>query len=145
MKQLRTYLTVIVLAGIAACASTTTSLMSGMSLSEEPLTGKFIWHDLVTTDLEADKRFYSGLFGWTYEQRRGPNGNPYTLAKSGDRFVAGRVVEQRPKDGRDISRWLGYLSVPNLGLAVKQNGTAGGSTVVERLDISERAGQLAPD
>lgn len=137
MKQLRTYLTVIVLAGITACASTTTSLMSGMSLSEEPLTGKFIWHDLVTTDLEADKRFYSGLFGWTYEQRRGPNGNPYTLAKSGDRFVAGMVVEQRPKDGSDISRWLGYLSVPNLGLAVKQNGTAGGSTVVERLDISD--------
>lgn len=137
MKQLRTYLTVIVLAGITACASTTTSLMSGMSLSEEPLTGKFIWHDLVTTDLEAGKRFYSGLFGWTYEQRRGPNGNPYTLAKSGDRFVAGMVVEQPPKDGSDVSRWLGYLSVPDLGLAVKQNGTAGGSTVVERLDISD--------
>lgn len=137
MKQLRTYLMVILLAGITACASTTTSLMSGMSLSDEPLTGKFIWHDLVTTDLEADKRFYSGLFGWTYEQRRGPNGNPYTLAKSGDRFVAGMVVEQGPKDGSDISRWLGYLSVPDVGLAVKQNSTAGGSTVVERLDVSD--------
>jgi len=137
MKQLRTYLTVILLAGITACASTTTSLMSGMSLSDEPLTGKFIWHDLVTTDIEADKRFYSDLFGWTYEQRRGPNGNPYTLAKSGDRFVAGIVVEQRPKDGSDISRWVGYLSVPDLTLAVEQNGAAGGSTVVERLDISD--------
>jgi predicted enzyme related to lactoylglutathione lyase len=111
--------------------------MSGMSLSDEPLTGKFVWHDLVTTDLEADKRFYTGLFGWTYEQRRGPNGNPYTLAKSGDRFVAGMVVEPQPKDGGVISRWLGYLSVPDLGLAVKQNGAAGGSAVVERLDISD--------
>ena len=137
MKQLRTYLTVVLLAGITACASTTTSLMSGMSLSDEPLTGKFVWHDLVTTDLEADKRFYSGLFGWTYEQRRGPNGNPYTLAKSGDRFVAGMVVEPQPKDGSVISRWLGYLSVPDVSLAVRQNGTAGGSAVVERLDISD--------
>ena len=137
MKQLCIYPMVLLLAGITACASTTTSLMSGMSLSDEPLTGKFIWHDLVTTDLEAGKRFYSGLFGWTYEQRRGPNGNPYTLAMSGDRYVAGMVVEQRPKDGNDISRWLGYLSVPDVGLAVKQNGMAGGSTVVERLDISD--------
>lgn len=137
MNQLRAFLTVILLAGITACASTTTSLMSGMSLSDEPLTGKFVWHDLVTTDLEADKRFYTGLFGWTYEQRRGPNGNPYTLAKSGDRFVAGMVVEPQPKDGGVISRWLGYLSVPDLGLAVKQNGAAGGSAVVERLDISD--------
>ena len=137
MKQLRTYLTVILLAGITACASTTTSLISGMSLSDDSLTGKFIWHDLVTTDLEAGKRFYSGLFGWTYEQRRGPKGNPYTLAKSGDRFVAGMVIEQRPKDGSDISRWLGYLSVTDVGLAVKQNGTEGGSTVVERFDISD--------
>jgi len=137
MNQLRTFLTVILLAGITACASTTTSLMSGMSLSDEPLTGKFVWHDLVTTDLEADKRFYTGLFGWTYEQRRGPNGNPYTLARSGDRFVAGMVVEPQPKDGGVISRWLGYLSVPDLGVAVKQNGAAGGSAVVERLDISD--------
>ena len=137
MKQLRTYLMVVLLAGITACASTTTSLMSGMSLSDEPLTGKFVWHDLVTTDLEADKRFYSGLFGWTYEQRRGPNGNPYTLAKSGDRFVAGMVVEPQPKDGSVISRWLGYLSVPDVSLAVRQNATAGGSAVVERLDISD--------
>ena len=125
MKRLHAYLVVILLLGITACASTTTSLMSGMSLSDEPLTGKFIWHDLVTTDLEADKRFYSGLFGWGYEQRRGPNGNTYTLVKSGDRFVAGMVAEQRPKDGSDISRWLGYLSVPDVGLAVAQNDRAG--------------------
>lgn len=137
MKRLHTYLVVILVLGITACASTTTSLMSGMSLSDEPLTGKFIWHDLVTTDLEADKRFYSGLFGWGYEQRRGPNGNTYTLVKSGDRFVAGMVAEQRPKDGSDISRWLGYLSVPDVGLAVAQNDRAGGETVVGPLDISD--------
>src|ERR1700749_2567122 len=28
--------------------------------------GKIIWADLVTTDLEADKRFYGALFGWTF-------------------------------------------------------------------------------
>ena len=137
MKQLRTYMAVILLAGITACASTTTSLMSGMSLSSEPLTGKFIWHDLVTSDLEADKRFYTGLFGWSYEQRTGPNGNPYTLAKTGDRFVAGMVVEPQPEDGSIISRWLGYLSVPDVVHAVGQNATAGGSAVVERLDIND--------
>ena len=28
--------------------------------------GKVIWADLVTPDLASSKRFYSGLFGWTF-------------------------------------------------------------------------------
>ena len=29
--------------------------------------GRFVWHDLVSTDPEASKAFYSNLFGWAYD------------------------------------------------------------------------------
>ena len=30
--------------------------------------GRFVWHDLMTKDLEASKRFYAELFGWRVQQ-----------------------------------------------------------------------------
>ncbi len=29
--------------------------------------GQFVWHDLVTDDMDQAKRFYGGLFGWQFE------------------------------------------------------------------------------
>jgi uncharacterized protein len=29
--------------------------------------GRFVWHDIVTSDLERSRRFYAGLFGWRYQ------------------------------------------------------------------------------
>ena len=135
MKRLQAILILILLAAITACATTIAPELSGISLSDRPLTGKFIWHDLITTDLEADKRFYNGLFGWQYEQRKGPNGKMYTLAKSGEHYVAGMVVEEEPKDGADVSRWLGYLSVTDVDQAVRENVAAGGETAVKPLEV----------
>lgn len=135
MNRFQGFLILTLLVGMTACATTIAPGLSGISLSDKPLTGKFIWHDLITTDLEADKRFYSGLFGWQYEQRRGPNGNMYTLAKSGEYYVAGMVMEEKPEDGADVSRWLGYLSVTDVNQSVSKNVAAGGETVVNPLEI----------
>src|SRR6186997_1493237 len=50
--------------------------------------GSPCWNDLSTSDLEAAKAFYSGLFGWEI-----PDGDPnyggYTLAHLGGDAVAG--------------------------------------------------------
>ena len=29
--------------------------------------GKFVWHDLMTTDVPAVKKFYGDLFGWEFD------------------------------------------------------------------------------
>ena len=137
MKRLQALLIFTLLAVISACTTMTVPGLGSLPLSEEPLTGKFIWHDLITTDLEADKRFYSGLFGWRYEQRKGPNGKMYTLAKSGGHYVAGMVIEEKPQDGADISRWLGYLSVTDVDRAMRENVAAGGNSVVNPLEIGD--------
>jgi len=137
VKRFQGFLILTLLVFITACATTIAPELSGISLSDKPLTGKFIWHDLITTDLEADKRFYSGLFGWRYEQRKGPKGKTYTLAKSGEHYVAGMVIEEKRKDGADVSRWLGYLSVADVALTVSENVAAGGATIVKPLEVGD--------
>ena len=59
----------VLLLGAVACTATSQSDLSGMSFSDEPLTGKIIWNDLVTEDFDAAQRFYSGLFGWSSSGR----------------------------------------------------------------------------
>jgi predicted enzyme related to lactoylglutathione lyase len=137
MKPFQMLLLIYYLAAITACTNTLGPVMSGISLSDAPLTGKFIWHDLISTDIEADKRFYSGLFGWQYEYRQGPNGNSYTLAKSGEHYIAGLVNYDKPEDGAVVSRWLGYLSVDDVDLAVRENMAAGGNTVVKPEELGD--------
>lgn len=136
MSRAIAFLFATVLTLLSGCSSTTMPVPQGVSLSDKPLFGKFVWHDLVTTNLEADKRFYGGLFGWEFEQRTGPRGAQYTLARSGGVYVAGMVDAGAEGKNANVSRWVGYLSVPDVDAAVKRNGEAGGETAVAPLDIS---------
>src|SRR5580658_11070771 len=62
--------------------------------SGEHHVGKVIWADLVTPDLEGAKRFYGGLFGWTFREVPGdPN---YTLALLDGEPVAGLFQKALP-------------------------------------------------
>jgi predicted enzyme related to lactoylglutathione lyase len=137
MNRVQPVLIIVLLAFVSACSTMTAPELTDLPLSDKPLTGKFVWHDLITTDLEADKRFYSGLLGWEYEQRKGPNGNTYTLAKSGGHYVAGMVIGKRPRDGANISRWLGYISVTDVDQAVSLTKAAGGKSVIQPVEIGD--------
>src|SRR5262245_31723530 len=91
--------------------------VSGMSFSQTPLTGKIIWNDLITDDLDATRTFYGALFGWTFEHSSGKGGR-YVLARSGNTYVAG-IVEVKTKNRNEkISRWLPYVSVDNVDGAI---------------------------
>ena len=50
--------------------------------------GAFGWFELMTTDVEAAKAFYKGLFGWEYDTVPIP-GSEYTMGKVDDDPVAG--------------------------------------------------------
>jgi len=101
------------LTGMSACSTSGGSRLADLPLSEQPLTGKFVWHDLITDDVDQAKRFYGGLMGWSFEDATRPNGGDYTLILSGDRLVGG-IVQLDDPAGMEYSRWLGYLSVANV-------------------------------
>lgn len=117
-----------VLVGISACTTTKKPDANELSLSSEPLLGKFIWHDLITEDIDSAQQFYAGLFGWTFHNSSGARGGDYLIASMGDRFVAGLVSFDSPADDENYSRWLPYISVADVDASVSR-GVAAGATV----------------
>ena len=91
--------------------------------------GHFVWHDLMTTDLEPAKEFYKGLFGWnTVQQEMGPMGS-YTLIQHRGQAIGGMVATD-PRHGLS-SHWLSYLTVDDVEELCKQIGKLGGNVAVE--------------
>jgi predicted enzyme related to lactoylglutathione lyase len=134
--------TALLLIGIlAGCTSSSAPDLSKMSFSEEPLLGKFIWYDLISDDVEASRRFYGELFGWSFEKTEGPRGNDYYLASDGGVYIAGLVAVTGAADGSELSRWLPYISVADVDASVDRSSSGGGSVAVAPLDV--RLGRVA--
>jgi predicted enzyme related to lactoylglutathione lyase len=115
--------------------------LSKMSFSDEPLVGKFVWYDLITDDAEVARRFYGGLFGWSFDTTEGPQGDEYHLIQDDGVYIGGIVTRADPSDGTEFSRWLPYASVADVDASADRARAGGGQVVVEPLDV--RLGRVA--
>jgi len=82
--------------------------------------GKFIWHDLMTSDVAEAKIFYGQLFNWTFEQS-----DQYTIVKLNNKRIGGIFYIQPKSSKRNAARWISSLSVPDVDQAadvVVENG-----------------------
>ena len=87
--------------------------------------GRFVWYDLMTTDLEGAKSFYAALLGWTYNDFEMGEAGPYPMIRTGDRDIGGMVaVEAAPGAA---SRWIAYVTVENVDAAASRAAAAGGA------------------
>ncbi|WP_426750711.1 VOC family protein [Myxococcus sp. Y35] len=119
----------------AGCASTPDKAdIAGIALSPVPLYGKFVWHDLVTNDPAAAKRFYGELFGWEFTDIRGGT-RPYSLIRAQGRWIGGIVHPANATEKREGALWLGYLSVPDVDRAVTEVSARGGKTLDGPVDL----------
>ncbi len=87
--------------------------------------GRFIWYELLTTDVEGAKAFFCDVIGWTAKTAPGPV--DYTLFSVGDAQVAGMML--LPDEAKNMGAppsWLGYLGVDNAEQAVQQAVELGG-------------------
>ena len=95
--------------------------------------GRFIWHELQTTNLKASLAFYTELFGWkTREMDMGPGGK-YTILQSGNRDVGGVMAHGADK-GVPPS-WLAYCTVQDVDAAAKKALALGGRVMQPPTDI----------
>lgn len=125
---------------LGACSTAGDPVSTGQQLSNEPIPGKFIWHDLITDDIDSARDFYAGLFGWKFENSTRPgSGEPYVLIRSSGSVFAGMVELADPDGPDDFSRWLGYLSVMDVDASTEQTRKAGGRIMVTPREL----GQLA--
>ena len=100
------------------------------------LPGKFIWADLVTDDVVAAQKFYTGLFGWTFCNLGG-----YAIAANDERPLGGMFQRARPADQSAKPRWLGYLSVANVERAKAAVTRAGGRVLAAPQKMPKRGEQ----
>jgi len=100
------------------------------------LAGKFVWADLVTDDVPAARKFYGGLFGWTFQTV-----GDYTIAANGERPQCGMFERPRPKDPSARPRWFGYLSVSSVERARSTVLKLGGRVLVSPQKFPKRGEQ----
>jgi predicted enzyme related to lactoylglutathione lyase len=122
-------------AGIG-CASHAPAATPGPGRSVKP--GKFVWHDLVTDEPEACRRFYASLLGWQFEDTR-RLGKRYAIAHLGADKVAGLVAIPRASAAERPSQWVGYVSVPDVDRAVAEVVGKGGRTLAAAREVEEIA------
>lgn len=105
------------------------------------LPGKVVWADLVAPDVDAARKFYGELLGWSYRTLE-EGGRPYTLAYRSGLAVAG-MIQRRGDDARDASgRWIGFVSVADVPAAVARTTQRGGRVLVEGRVVPDR-GEMA--
>jgi uncharacterized protein len=94
--------------------------------------GTFSWVELLTTDTEAAKAFYGGLFGW--EHRDDPAGETgvYTTFAIGDRPFAGMFELSEDMRARGVPpNWGSYVTVEDVdAMAARASELGGGGAGV---------------
>ncbi|MEU6014724.1 VOC family protein [Streptomyces sp. NPDC047515] len=93
------------------------------------------WVDVQLPDLEAGKRFYGELFGWTFRAGDGP----YADAFSGGKLVAALAAKQ---DGRMPTAWGIYFATDDIVASVARVREAGGQVITDPVRAG-RAGAVA--
>ncbi len=95
--------------------------------------GTFGWFELMTTDVEAAKTFYNGLFGWEYETVPITQGF-YTMVKVDGIPVAG-IMEMVEECKGMTPSWDIYITVEDVDVTVINVTKLGGKVLRPAFDI----------
>jgi len=97
--------------------------------------GRFVWYELMTTDMEAAKAFYTEVVGWGAQDASTP-GMAYTLFTAGGVSISGLMglSEDARKSGLRPS-WLGYVGVNDVDATADRLIELGGGVHVPPTDI----------
>ncbi len=99
--------------------------------------GKFVWYDLMTTDIEAVKKFYGGLFGWKFEDV-GTVDFPYTIIMNNATSIGGIFALDKTRSKADQSQWISFLSVRNMDDAIEYVKSNNGKIYTQPFDLPDR-------
>jgi predicted enzyme related to lactoylglutathione lyase len=96
----------------------------------KPVTGTFCWVELQAKDLDGAKKFYGGLFGWTFEDLAIAEGK-YTVAKVGGTNVAG-LMPQLPQAAQmgGPPSWAAYVAVDDVKASTDAAARLGAEVLV---------------
>jgi uncharacterized protein len=104
--------------------------------------GTFSWTDLSTTDQEAAKVFYTGLFGWDYEDSPVGDGIYYSMASlSGKQVGAISLQPEQQREAGAPPAWNSYITVENADETLARAKELGATVHAAAFDVME-AGRM---
>jgi predicted enzyme related to lactoylglutathione lyase len=111
--------------------------------------GRFLWIELMTTDVEAAKAFYTKAIGWGTQLwgdgQPSPEmgGEPYTMWTAGGGPVGG--VWKLSEEARSMGappHWVAYIGTPDVDASTKMVKEMGGQVYVPPMDVP-KIGRMA--
>ena len=93
------------------------------------------WADLMCHGGQAAKDFYTGLFGWTYDDHPAGPDMVYTMF-SHNGLAACASAEAGPGQENLPAHWSVYVTVNDLEAATERARAAGGTVIMEPFDVS---------
>jgi predicted enzyme related to lactoylglutathione lyase len=109
--------------------------------TQEQHTGKLVWYDLFTHDLQTTRVFYQELFGWTFTDTVPSSPRVKTINRDGVPIANVAQIDP-PEKGTNESAWLGYISVEDVDKAAEVVKLHKGTIYKEPSDLPER-GRIA--
>ena len=104
--------------------------------------GTFCWVELHSSDADDAKRFYSGLFGWDFEDREMDGDGVYTLCRVDGKLV-GALMQQHPEMEQGVPpNWLSYVSTDDVDAAASKAGELGANVMAGPFEVMD-AGRMA--
>ena len=102
-------------------------------MSETPMLrhGAFSWCELMTSDVEAAKRFYIELLWWTTEEVPGMS---YTIVKTGEASIGGMMAVP-PHAAGAPPQWGIYVTVDDVDATARKAQELGAKTIMPLTDI----------
>ena len=105
-----------------------------MPLRDTAPLGAPCWIDLMTSDKDASRAFYSELFGWTSEDAGEEYGHYVNFSRDGVQ-IAGCMDKQPDSPIPDI--WSVYLATADADATVAAIGPLGGQTMFPVMDVMD--------
>jgi uncharacterized protein len=106
-------------------------------LSERPSRqGQFCWYELITTNTESAKTFYSNVIGWGVLNTSMPD-RRYSLFSAGTVLVGGLMdlPKNTPRTGTE-ARWIGYVGVDDVDATASRIAHLGGTVQVAPTEVA---------
>lgn len=92
--------------------------------------GRFVWYELLTTDIEAAKSFYCAVLGWCVKDASTP-GLAYSLFTDRETPVSGLMeLPEEAKRMGAMPRWVGYIGVQDVDATANRLMNYGGAVYV---------------
>jgi predicted enzyme related to lactoylglutathione lyase len=97
--------------------------------------GDLSWCELMTTDVEAAKKFYKEIADWTYHDMPMGEMGTYTVFKAGEQAVGGIMTMAEDLPPGAPPHWSVYITVKDVDEVARKAQELGGTIIMPPRDI----------